>query len=58
MAAAKCRNRRRELTDTLQAVSATREVAGEEGVPGAAVAGGRELQLGVMPALADSLLSL
>ncbi|KAM4777596.1 protein c-Fos isoform 1-T1 [Cyanocitta cristata] len=58
MAAAKCRNRRRELTDTLQAVSAAREVAREEGVPGAAVAGGRGLQLGVMPALADSLLCL
>lgn len=35
MAAAKCRNRRRELTDTLQAVSAAREAAG--GYP----AGGR-----------------
>lgn len=57
MAAAKCRNRRRELTDTLQAVSAAREVAGEEGVPGAGMTGGRGLQLGVMPALADSLLS-
>lgn len=28
MAAAKCRNRRRELTDTLQAVSAAREAGG------------------------------
>lgn len=34
MAAAKCRNRRRELTDTLQAVSAAREVAGKREYPG------------------------
>lgn len=31
MAAAKCRNRRRELTDTLQAVSAAREGGGGGG---------------------------
>lgn len=59
MAAAKCRNRRRELTDTLQAVSAAGEAAGGEGVPGAGMTGGRGLQPGVVPALADSpLLSL
>lgn len=49
MAAAKCRNRRRELTDTLQAVSA----AWRWGVVcGCGKSGG--LQLGVMPALTDS----
>lgn len=53
MAAAKCRNRRRELTDTLQAVSAAREageVSQEEG--GRVARGGTPA--GLMLALADS----
>lgn len=55
MAAAKCRNRRRELTDTLQAVSAARE-AGEVSQEEGGMEGGEGgvLQPGLMLALADS----